>query len=106
MSIAENSKSIMGKQENKDILQKVRPENFVRSHDQNAEYVIFRTHYAGTSFLGERYNAGNNYRSKKIRETPYLVDRRHQKFNWTLIKLPKPVSERKEHSQKEKTDKC
>ena len=49
--------------------------------DENA---IFRTRDEGTSILGERYNAGNNFRSKEKREAPYAVNGRHQNDNWTL----------------------
>ena len=56
----------------KDILQKGRP-----SHDKNTKNAIFRTRDEGTSILGERYNAGDNCRSKEYREA---VDGRHQKY--------------------------
>ena len=82
----------------------------VRSHNKNAENVIFRTRDEGTSILGEIYNAGNNCSSKEERAAPYEVQGRHQKCNWTF--RLKSVSERKEkvefiseqHSQEEKTD--
>ena len=64
----------------------VMTENFVRSHDKNAENSIFCTHDESTSILGVRYNAGNNCRSKEEREAPYAVDGRHYKCNWTLSK--------------------
>ena len=54
----------------------------------------FRARDVGTSILGERYNAGNNGRSKEKMEASYAEDGRHQKWNWTLIKWPKSVSER------------
>ena len=44
--------------------------HFVRSHDKNAENVIFRICDEGISILGERYNAGNNYRSKEKKGRP------------------------------------
>ena len=60
--------------------------HLVRSYDKNVENSMFRTRDEGTSILGERYNAGNNCRSKEKREAPYAVDGRHQKCNWTLGK--------------------
>ena len=65
--------------------------HLVRSHNKNAVNAIFRTLDAGTSILGERYNAGSNNRSKEEREAPYAVDGRHQKCN-----LLTSVSERQE----------
>ena len=41
--------------------------HLVGSHDKNGEDAIFRTRDEGTSNLVERYNAGNDCRSKKKR---------------------------------------
>ena len=81
MSMQKNSKSIVDRN-----FAKSETYPFVRSHYQNDKIAIFRTHDAGTSILGERYNAGNNCRSKVERDAPYAVDGRHQKCNWTLGK--------------------
>jgi hypothetical protein len=85
MGMAENSKSVVGRKENKDILQVVKPNISLEAITKNAENAIFRTRDEGTSILGERYNAGNNCRRKEEREAPYAVDAR-QKCNWTLSK--------------------
>ena len=52
------------------------------------ENAMFRTRDAGTSIFGERYNAGNNCRSKEKTEAPYALDG-HQKCNLTLRKMTK-----------------
>ena len=52
--------------------------------------------------------------ARKNKKAPYMMDRRHQKCNWTLSKGLTTVTERQEkgslisgqHSQEEKTDQC
>ena len=106
--MAENSKSVVDRKQNKEILQKVRPSISLEAITK-AENAIFRTRDESTSIFGERYNAGNNWRSKEQREAPYAVDGLHQKCTWTLGKWLKSVRERQEKveiisEQEEKTD--
>ena len=64
-----NSKSAVDRKENKQRnFAESETKHLVRSHNKNAENAIFRTHDEDTSILGERYNAGNNCRSKDKRE--------------------------------------
>ena len=69
--MAENSKSVVDRKENKRNFAESETKHLVRSHNKNAENTIFWTRDEGTSILGERYNAGNNCRSKEEREAPY-----------------------------------
>ena len=86
MGMVKISRSVVDRKENKQRnFAESETKHFVRSHNKNAENAIFRTHNEGTSILGERYNAGNNCRSKEEKEPPYGVDG-HQKGNWTLCK--------------------
>ena len=68
MGMAENSKCVVNKKENKQNFAEIETKLFVRSHNKNVENAIFRTRDKNTSLLGERYNAGNNCRSKEERE--------------------------------------
>ena len=52
-------------QTNKEILQTVRPNISLEAIKKTAENTIFRTRDGSTSIPGERYNAGNNWRSKE-----------------------------------------
>ena len=75
-----------------EILKKVRPNILLQVMNKMLKMRYFRTLDAGTSILGEIYNAGNNYSNNEKRVAPYLVHGRHRKCNWTLIKLPKSVA--------------
>ena len=72
MGMVDNSMSVVDRKENtqRDFA-KSETKHLVRSHNKNAENAMFRTRDAGTSILGERYNAGNNCRSKKIKGSPF-----------------------------------
>ena len=83
MDMAENSKSVVDKQENKQRnFAESGTVHFISRIDKNAENAIFGTRDENISIIGERYNAGNNCWSKEEREAPYG----HQKCNWTLSK--------------------
>ena len=56
MGMAENSKSVVNRKENKERnFAENKTENFVKNHDKNAENVVFRTRDEGKSILGESY---------------------------------------------------
>ena len=57
--------------------------HFITSPDKDTYYLVFWKRDEDPSVLGERFNAGNHYRSKEIKEAPYAVDERHQKCKQT-----------------------
>ena len=64
--MVENSKSVVERKENKQRnFAQSETKHLVRSHNKNSKHPIFRTRDENTSILGERYNAGNNWRSKE-----------------------------------------
>ena len=76
MGMAENSKSVVDRKENKQrYFAESETKHLVGSHNEKPENAIFRTRDEDTSILGKRYNASNNFRSMEEREAPYAVDR-------------------------------
>ena len=105
--MAENSKSIVDRKENKDILQKVRP-----NISLVATAKMLKMWYFGHINPWKKVKCWESLQVQKKSLMRWMDDTKS--WNWTPIKWPKSVTERQEklvhisvqHNQKEKKDKC